>query len=48
VTSIVDAIRGLFAQQAVGAELWTGLAWCVGILAVAYVAANLAYRRRTS
>jgi ABC-2 type transport system permease protein len=48
VTSIVDAIRGLFAQQPVGAELWTGLAWCVGILVVAYVAANLAYRRRTS
>jgi ABC-2 type transport system permease protein len=48
VTSIVDVIRGLFAQQPVGAELWTGLAWCVGILVVAYVAANLAYRRRTS
>jgi ABC-2 type transport system permease protein len=48
VTSIVDAIRGLFAQQPVGSELWTGLAWCVGLLVVAYAAAGFAYRRRTS
>jgi ABC-2 type transport system permease protein len=48
VTSIVDAIRGLFAQQPVGSELWTGLAWCVGLLVVAYAAASFAYRRRTS
>lgn len=46
VTSIVNAIRALLAQQSVGAELWTALAWCVGILAVGYLAAMLVYRRR--
>ncbi|AYF98549.1 ABC transporter permease [Protaetiibacter intestinalis] len=46
VTSIVDSIRALFAQQPVGSELWIALAWCVGILAAAVVAAGLVYRRR--
>jgi ABC-2 type transport system permease protein len=48
VTSIVDTIRGLFAQQPVGAGIWVALAWCVGILVVAYVLALTAYRRRMS
>ena len=48
VTSIVDTIRALFARQPVGADIWTALAWCVGILVVAYVCANIAYRRRIS
>jgi len=48
VTSIVDTIRALFAGQAVGSGVWTALAWCLGILVVAYVAANIAYRRRIS
>ena len=47
VTAIVDAIRRLFAGQPVGGDLWTGLAWCVAILAVAYVAANRIERRRS-
>ena len=46
VTSIVNAIRDLFAGQPVGAGIWTALAWCVGILVVAYVGAGIAYRRR--
>jgi ABC-2 type transport system permease protein len=46
VTSIVDAIRRLFAGEPVGSDLWTGLAWCVAILVVAYVAANAIQRRR--
>ena len=37
VTSIVDTIRDLFARQPVGAGIWTALAWCAGILVVAYV-----------
>ena len=37
VTSIVNAIRDLFAQQPVGTDIWIALAWCVGILVVAYV-----------
>ncbi|MDN3497167.1 ABC transporter permease [Planococcus sp. APC 4015] len=46
VTSIVDSIRALLGRQPVGAELWTALAWCVGILIVGYVIANVIYRRR--
>jgi ABC-2 type transport system permease protein len=48
VTSIVNAIRALFSQQPVGAELGIALAWCGGILVVAFVAANLVYRRKIS
>jgi ABC-2 type transport system permease protein len=46
VTSIVDAIRDLLAAQPVGSDIWMALAWCVGLLAVAYGLAMLAYRRR--
>jgi ABC-2 type transport system permease protein len=46
VTSIVDAIRDLLAGQPVGSDIWVALAWCVGLLAVAYGVAMLAYRRR--
>ena len=48
VTSIVNAIRDLLTQQPVGTSIWTALAWCVGILVVAYMFANIAYRRRIS
>jgi ABC-2 type transport system permease protein len=48
VTSIVNTIRALFAGQPVGSGIWTALAWCVGILVVAYVLAGLVYRRRIS
>jgi ABC-2 type transport system permease protein len=46
VTSIVNAIRALFAGQPVGDDIWIALAWCVGILAVAYGFAMRTYRRR--
>ncbi|MEV5824665.1 ABC transporter permease [Spirillospora sp. NPDC052242] len=46
VTSIIDTIRDLFAQQPVGGEIWTALAWCLGVLAAAYALANAAYRRK--
>ena len=46
VTSIVNAIRDLFAQQPVGTDIWIALAWCVGILIVAYLVAMATYRRR--
>src|SRR5574342_413366 len=36
VTSIVNTIRALFEQQPVGTNIWIALAWCVGILIVAY------------
>jgi ABC-2 type transport system permease protein len=48
VTSIVNAIRDLFAQQPVGAEIWIALAWCAGILIVAYSVSMVVYRRRIS
>ncbi|WP_127503888.1 ABC transporter permease [Actinoplanes solisilvae] len=48
VTSIVNTIRSLFDQQPVGNDIWVALAWCVGVLVVAYVFAMLAYRRRVA
>jgi ABC-2 type transport system permease protein len=48
VTSIVNAMRDLFTQRPVGADLWIALVWCVGILAVAYLVAVLTYRRKIS
>jgi len=46
VTSIVNAIRDLLTQQPVGTDIWIALAWCVGILVVAYLFAMAAYRRK--
>jgi ABC-2 type transport system permease protein len=46
VTSIVNAIRDLLTQQPVSADIWIALAWCVGILVVAYVISMVIYRRR--
>ncbi len=48
VTSIVNAIRDLFAQQPVGGDVWIALAWCAGLLVVAYGVAMGVYRRRIS
>jgi ABC-2 type transport system permease protein len=48
VTSIVDTLRDLLAQRPLGDEGWIALAWCVGILIVAYVAAMVIYRRKIS
>jgi ABC-2 type transport system permease protein len=46
VTSIVNTIRDLFTQQPVGSDIWVALAWCVGVLVVAYVFAMVIYRRK--
>ena len=46
VTSIVDTIRALFAQEPVGGDIWVALAWLVGILVLAYGFATVIYRRR--
>ncbi|MBG0740637.1 ABC transporter permease [Paeniglutamicibacter antarcticus] len=48
VTSIVNTIRALFAQQAVGSEVWIALAWLVSLLAVAYAFAIATYGRKVS
>jgi ABC-2 type transport system permease protein len=46
VTSIVNTIRDLFTQQPVSADIWVALAWCLGILVVAYALAMAAYHRK--
>jgi len=48
VTSIVNTIRALFAQEPVGSDIWIALAWLVGILVVAYAVAIAIYRRKVS
>jgi ABC-2 type transport system permease protein len=48
VTSIVNAIRALFTEQPVGTDIWIALAWCLGILGVAYIFAMVIYRRKVS
>ncbi|WP_314214392.1 ABC transporter permease [Pseudarthrobacter equi] len=47
VTSIVDTLRALLAQEPVGIGIWTALAWLVGILVVAYGLAAAIYRRKS-
>jgi ABC-2 type transport system permease protein len=46
VTSIVDAIRALLSGQPVGMDIWIALAWCVGIMLVAYIVAMQVYKKR--
>jgi len=46
VTSVVNAIRGLFAEQPLGNDLWLALAWCVGLVVVAYFFAMSVYRSK--
>lgn len=46
VTSIVDTVRALLAQQPVGAEAWVAAAWCVAVLLAAYLGAMATYRRK--
>ncbi|HUC57021.1 MAG TPA: ABC transporter permease [Streptosporangiaceae bacterium] len=46
VTSIVDTIRDLFTRQPVSSSIWIALAWCLGILIVAYALAMAAYHRK--
>ena len=46
VTSIVNTIRDLLAQQPVSTDIWIALAWCLGILIVAYALAMATYHRK--
>jgi ABC-2 type transport system permease protein len=48
VTSIVNTIRDLLTGQPAGDTAWIAVAWCVGILVVAYLLAVACYRRRIS
>jgi ABC-2 type transport system permease protein len=46
VTAIVETIRELLSGRPVSHEIWVALAWCVGILLVAYIFAMRAYKKR--
>ena len=46
VTSIVNTIRDLLAQQPASTDIWIALAWCLGILIVAYALAMATYHRK--
>ncbi|WP_018759643.1 ABC transporter permease [Paenibacillus terrigena] len=48
VTSIVEAIRALLSNQPVGNDIWIALAWCLGIMIVAYLFAMRAYKRNAA
>lgn len=46
VTSIVNTIRNLSAAHPVGHDGWIAIAWCIGLLLVAYALATRTYRRK--
>jgi len=46
VTFIVEAIRALLSNQQAGKDIWVALAWCVGIMIVAYILAMRIYKKR--
>lgn len=48
VTSIVNTIRALYAEQPLGNDGWVALAWCLGLLLVAYVLAMRTYRTKVA
>ncbi|WP_127531580.1 ABC transporter permease [Paenibacillus kobensis] len=46
VTSIVESIRALLSGQPLHHDIWIALAWCVGIMLVAYLFAMKAHKKR--
>ncbi len=46
VTSIVEAMRDLLTGQPVGGDIWVAMAWCLGILVMAYIFAMSAYKKK--
>lgn len=48
VTSIVNALRDLFARQAAPVDVWVAIAWCGGLLVGGYLLAAVIYRRRSA
>jgi ABC-2 type transport system permease protein len=48
VTSIVNTLRNLLAQQPVGTGIWTALAWCLGMGLGAFALATITYRRQST
>jgi ABC-2 type transport system permease protein len=48
VTSIVETIRALLSGQPAGKNIWIALAWCLGILVIAYLFAMRTYKRKAA
>jgi ABC-2 type transport system permease protein len=46
VTPIAETIRALLLNQPVGNEIWAALAWCVGIILIAYFLTMKVYKSR--
>jgi ABC-2 type transport system permease protein len=46
VTSIVNSIRALLYDGTVGNGIWIALAWCVGIMVIAYLIASKVFKRQ--
>lgn len=44
-TSIVETVRALLANQPVGNTIWIAIAWCVGLMLIAYWFAARAYKK---
>ena len=47
-TPIIDSIRALTLNLPLGSSLWIALAWCVGIIIVAFAASVQVYKRKLS
>jgi len=46
VTSIVNTIRALLYEGSIGNGIWISLAWCVGIMVIAYFFASKQFKRQ--
>lgn len=46
VTSIVEAIRALLSGKSAGSDIWVALAWCLGIMILAFILAIRVYKKR--
>ena len=46
VTSIVNSIRAILYEGSVGNDIWTALAWCVGIMIIAYFISSKVFKRQ--
>jgi len=44
VTSIVESVRSLLNSEPIGNDIWIALAWCLGILVIAYIFSMRAYK----
>jgi ABC-2 type transport system permease protein len=47
-TPIVETTRALLYREPAGNDIWLALAWCVGIMMVAWLFAMKTYKRRTA